>query len=356
MNQIAQPPLVPGRSNDYDAVSRNGDGFAGLLWLTWRQHRWALIGSVVLTAVLTGWMVYLAADLKTIYHQCHNTVCASGTSQDSVLSASFGPFSISNHLLQFIVFLPLMVGVFLGVPLLAREHEQRTLLLAWCQDISPAQWLWTKLTLLGISVAALTAILSAACDHLAHAMSNVSGGGMFAGAMFLDSGMLPLALSVCWFAVGVTLGAAIRRILPSAIAAVAGFMALLVIVEWRYPTLITPLSRFRPVGNDSGPVLGINALKIKGGLSIGPGQVSNLFDASGHAVSYADLQKSCPDLSPGTLISCMTHNHLETFIQYQPGNRIPEFHLILASGYLSIGAIALLAAGLIVRHTSLNAG
>jgi hypothetical protein len=120
--------------------------------------------------------------------------------------------------------------------------------------------------------------------------------------------------------------------------------------------LLTPLSRFRPIGSDSGPVLGVNALKIKGGLSIGPGRVTNLFDPAGHAVGYSDLQKLCPGMTPSTLISCMTHNRLMTFIQYQPGSRIPEFHLILAAGYLGIGAVALVAVGLIVRHTSLNAG
>jgi hypothetical protein len=139
-------------------------------------------------------------------------------------------------------------------------------------------------------------------------------------------------------------------VLPAAVAAVAGFLVLALVVQWRYPTLITPLSGYRSVGDDSGPVLGVNALKIKGGLSIGPGKVTNLFDPTGHVVGYAGLQKFCPGLTPETLISCMTHHHLETFIQYQPGSSI------LAAGYLGIGAIALVVAGLIVRRTSLSAG
>ena len=47
----------------------------------------------------------------------------------------------------------------IGVPVLSREHEQRTLLLAWSQDVSPVRWLWTKLALLGGFVAALTAVV-----------------------------------------------------------------------------------------------------------------------------------------------------------------------------------------------------
>ena len=63
--------------------------------------------------------------------------------------------------------MPLLIGVFLGVPVLAREHEQRTLLLAWSQDVSPARWLWTKLALLGLFVAALTTAVAGVSDHLA---------------------------------------------------------------------------------------------------------------------------------------------------------------------------------------------
>jgi hypothetical protein len=70
-------------------------------------------------------------------------------------------------------YVPLLIGVFIGVPLLAREHEQRTLLLAWSQDVSPVRWLWTKLALLGPFVAILTGGLSAVSDHLAHAPRHI---------------------------------------------------------------------------------------------------------------------------------------------------------------------------------------
>lgn len=356
MSPLAHPPMVVAdRSDSREAAGRQGGGFTGLLWLTWRQHRWALVGSLVLAAVLTGWMAYLAADLTAIHHQCHDTRCPSGSIQDAALSAPFGTFRVSNNLLQFVEYLPLLVGMFLGVPLLAREHEQRTLLLAWSQDVSPVRWLWTKLALLGMVVAALTAAISAVSDHLAHAMADVVSDSMFVNSLFLDSGMLPLALSVCWFAVGVALGAAARRILPAAIAVVVGFVALQLVVQWRYPTLMTPLSRFRPLGGQD-PVLDVNALQIKGGLAIGPDRVSNLFDSSGHALNSAELHRICPDLGPDALFPCLVRNHLETFVEYQPGSRIPAFHLILASGYLGIGALALAAVWLLVRRTSLSAG
>ena len=48
--RTASPP--PGRAG----VS------AGLIWLTWRQHRWAIVGTLVLAAVLVGWMTYVSVE------------------------------------------------------------------------------------------------------------------------------------------------------------------------------------------------------------------------------------------------------------------------------------------------------
>jgi hypothetical protein len=93
--------------------------------------------------------------------------------QHATLSAPYGPVAISDYLLLAVQYAPLLIGVFIGAALLAREHEQWTLLLAWSQDVSAARWLWTKLALLGGFVAALTAAVSAESDHLAHVRSAV---------------------------------------------------------------------------------------------------------------------------------------------------------------------------------------
>jgi hypothetical protein len=347
-------------TTDLEPAAGQGAGFAGLAWLTWRQHRWALLGSLVLAAALTGWMVYLASDMTSFYHQCHNTLCPVGSPQFETLNARFtGPIDVANNLLLGVEYLPVLIGMFLGVPLLAKEYEQRTLLLAWSQDISPVRWLWTKLTLIGLFVAALTAVLSAASGHLAHVLHNVGGGSLFEGQRFLDSGMLPLAIGVSWFAVGVALGAAVRRILPAAMAVITGFIGVMLTVQWRFPTLMTPVSRWFPFGDPANRPGLTNALVVKGSIEVGPGHVVNLFDASGHALSWAQLQHACPNflsLSGEAVTSCFARNHFQRHVVYQPGSRIPEFHLILASGYIGLGILALAAATLLVRRAGLSAG
>ena len=250
------------------------------------------------------------------------------------------------------MFLPLLTGVFLGAPLLAREHEQRTLLLAWSQDITPQRWLWTKLALLGVPTAAAAAAVSSAADHLAHMVSIATGKSLFAlgsGTGFLVSGMLPLAVqTVAWLAVGVALGAAYRRTLPAIFTALTGYIAVLFLVVWQYPSLMTPLTALVPIsGNqDFASQLGANILVVHGG-------VNTIYDASGHAMNPAAVQSLCPSPSSDY---CRAQHHLMEALRYQPGSRIPDFHLILACGDFALGAIAVAVVWWLVRRTSLSAG
>ncbi|MEV4509864.1 ABC transporter permease [Dactylosporangium sp. NPDC049525] len=336
---------------------RPGGGFSSRLWLTWRQHRWALVGTLLLAAVLVGWMTYLSTEMTDLWHQCHNMPCPDNSPQDLRLGARpFGLFQQSSYVERLVQYMPLLVGMFLGVPVLSREHEQRTLLLAWSQDVSPARWLWTRLGLLGLFVTAVTAAVAGAIDHLEHVETNVSPGNLFHYEPFLNTGMLPVAISLCWFAVGVALGAALRRTLPAVFGVIAGFVGLLVYLQFRYPTLMKPLSYHRPFKLADDRVWGPNFLAVNGDrVNFGPGQRTNVIDPSGHELDYAELRRVC-GTDPDTLFTCLGDNHFTSYVEYQPADRIPEFHLIVGTGYLTLAAVALLTVWLVVRRTNLSAG
>ncbi|GIF47262.1 ABC-2 family transporter [Asanoa ferruginea] len=358
MTAITRPQ--PATDLDDDAQTPGG-GFRGLLWLTWRQHRWAIIGTLILAAVLVGWMTYLSIEFTNIYHQCHNAMCPDHSPQSNRLAGSSILIRSYSYLSRLVQYMPLLIGVFIGVPLLSREHEQRTLLLAWSQDVSPARWLWAKLSLLGLFVAVVTAAVAATSDHMEHALARVSIGTLFQHERFINTAMLPLVISVCWFAIGVALGAVIRRTLPAVFAVVAGFIGLMLLVQYRYPTLMKPLSFYRQFSGPDDRVLDKDALVVRGGLiTFGSGdQPSHLYDASRHPLTSAALERLCPPdngTGTGTTLSCFADHHLQQYIEYQPGSRIPEFHLIVGAGYLGLAAAAILAVWLIVRRTNLSAG
>ncbi|MBY8875910.1 ABC transporter permease [Micromonospora sp. PLK6-60] len=341
-----------------DDLGYAGGGFRGLLWLTWRQHRWALIGTLVLAVILVGWMTYLSVVLTDLWHQCHQTYCPESSPQGLRLGGSSPLVLTMGALSRLVQYMPLLIGVFVGVPLLTREHEQRTLLLAWSQDVSPQRWLWTKLGILGLFVAVVTTAVAAVSDHLERMQTLVAPGNLFEYGPFLNTGMLPVVISICWFAVGVALGAAMRRTLPAVFGVIVGFIGLTYLVQWRYPTLMTPLSATRQVGGPDDGLLRDNALVVKGGMiEYGLDGPSGAFDASGRQLSGVELQRLCPpDNGAGTTLSCFADHHLQQHLLYQPGSRILEFHLIVAAGYLGLTAVALLAVWWIVRRTNLTAG
>ena len=185
-------------------------------------------------------MLDVAARIATINQECKNTACPPGSAQAVSLTGLFGLTNLSIYLTIIVMFLPLLARVFLGAPLLAREHEQRTLLRAWSQDITPQRWLWTKFALLGVLTAAAAAAVSAAAWYLADMVSIATGKSLFSlfsGAGFLVTGILPLALqTVLRYAVGVALGAAYRRTLPAIFTALTGYIAVLFLVVWQYPS------------------------------------------------------------------------------------------------------------------------
>jgi hypothetical protein len=335
----------------YRGRGHGGGRLADLIWLTWRQHRAVIVAGLAVAAAFTGSMLYVAARIATINHECGNTACPPGSAQAASLTGFFGLINLSIYLTVIVGFLPLLAGVFIGAPLLAREHEQRTLLLAWSQDITPQRWLWTKFALLAVLTAAAAAAVSAAAGHLADVVSIATGKSVFSlysGGAFLVTGMLPLAVqTVAWLAVGVALGAACRRTLPAIFTALTGYIPALFLVLWQYPYLMTPLTALVPLSGkqDFTSRLGPNILVIHQGMN-------TIYDASGHAMNPAAVQSLCPSGNGG----CPAQHHLMEALRYQPASRIPEFHLILACGYFGLGAIAVAVVWWLVRRTSLSAG
>ncbi|MGC4886487.1 ABC transporter permease [Micromonospora sp. DT227] len=354
MSLVTDVSAHPNRRDDLGYAG----GVRGLLWLTWRQHRWTLIGTLVLAAILVGWMTYLSVELTSLWHQCHEAFCPEDSPQGQRLAGSSPLVLAMAALLRVVQWMPLLIGVFVGVPVLTREHEQRTLLLAWSQDVSPQRWLWTRLALLGLFVAAVTVAVGGVSDHLERTRALVGPVSLFEYESFLNTAMLPVVISLCWFAIGVALGAVLRRTLPAVFGVIVGFVGLTYLVQWRYPTLMTPLSAHRPIGGPNLDVLRDNALVVDGGMiDYGVDGPSGAYDASGRELTGVELQRLCPpDNGSGRTLACFTEHGLEQHLLYQPGSRIPDFHLIVAGGYLGLAVAALLTVWWIVRRTDLSAG
>jgi len=134
-----------------------------------------------------------------------------------------------------------IIGAMIGAPLVAREIEQRTQLVAWTQSVSRRRWYFAKITILAIGLAALGLAAGMANAWLQRPLtagdSTSSRWTWFASTNLALAGGVVLA-----FALAVAFGALLRRTLPAIGAAVTGSVVLLLVIRWAVVAL-TPASK-----------------------------------------------------------------------------------------------------------------
>jgi len=263
--------------------------------LLWRQHRgqalWTLLTLAALCALMLG--VGLNAERWLAgYRQWLNALRAAGCPPPDAPSGSFHVPSVAvcNALRQrfpqqnlqavfaarysFAVLVfedgaPValaVIGALIGAPLVAREIEQRTQLVAWTQSVSRRRWYTTKVTILaaGLTVAGLAA--GVANDRLQRPLTQ----GGLTSSRWIWFFSIDLALTgeiLLAFALAVALGAWLRRTLAAVGAALVSFLVLFLAAGWAVRTR-TPTRR------TTGPPFTVP----HGGWSIQP--------SHGHSVPY----------------------------------------------------------------------
>src|SRR5699024_8746632 len=101
-----------------------------------------------------------------------------------------------------------VVAVFWAAPLLAREHEQRTHLFAWGQDVSALRWLAGKTLLLATIAAAFAALLGSLGTLLLRQFNTAAttsrhvGFAVFDGRLFEAAPLVQVGYALFGFALG----------------------------------------------------------------------------------------------------------------------------------------------------------
>jgi hypothetical protein len=200
-----------------------------MIWLAWRRHRTMLLIATGLVVALMAWMALAVHwyDTAPVIR-----VVAGGRSGYSYrnLTGGYRLFQLSYQIEAIrllLLMVPCLLGVLLGVPLVAGELADHTNRLAWTQGISRTRWLATKWLMLGVPLVALTGVLLAFSDWWTTRISGVtfgsvvglidSGLGAFGNShiqpvTYSVTGVVPIAYTVFALALGCAFGALIRRI------------------------------------------------------------------------------------------------------------------------------------------------
>ncbi|RSM40743.1 transporter [Amycolatopsis balhimycina DSM 5908] len=214
-----------------------------MIWLTWRQHRKQALFTFGALIALAAIMVPTGLAMHAKYDSLGLPGCRAALGSASMITQteatarceSLGhqfqqQFSGMVFVAVLFVVLPVLVGVFFGAPLVAREVEQGTHRLVWTQGVSRLHWALVKFGLLGAITAVLAVGYALGVSWWFQPLVSASTGRL-TYISFDVQGIVPVAYTLFALALGVFAGTYWRKVLPAMGIALVGFAAIRVAIE-----------------------------------------------------------------------------------------------------------------------------
>lgn len=214
----------------------------GLTWLVLRQHRtttWVIVALVVLG---TATIVYGRGEMADM-------LAARGW-PDKDVSLDSAPQSY-EYISSALGALPVVLGVFLGAPLIASDQEHGTAQLATTQSVPRRRWLAAKLTWCLSLVLVSTVVLATLFFWWWDPYRDLLLSEWLSGSVFDNTGPMLTALSLFLTTCGIAIGMLLRRVLPAMLATF--FFSVAVQVAWDMfrDRLATPRLMTWPLNDDT---------------------------------------------------------------------------------------------------------
>jgi ABC-2 family transporter protein len=302
-----------------------------MTWVAWRQQRPSTVAAAVLLAIgglvlgASGWQVTASARDSGL------AACAAAGGDCQALVKAFtdryGAMLESVSTLG--ALLPVVLGVLVGAPLLAREFEQGTHRLAWTQSITRGRWLTARLAMAGGVLAAVAAVAAALLTWWWGRFDQL---GISNRAALERGGLVPVATALLAFCIATAAGALTRRVVA---ALAAGLVAVLVVAiplnlaaqSWLAPR---PHPIVHPAGQPS-PRAGLDDRVLPSGYR----------DRAGRDLSARAVDRLCPGTAGPAVDRCLAANGIQRVDRYQPASRAWQLALTQSALYLVVAALFL---------------
>jgi hypothetical protein len=326
--------------------------WARLARVTWRQHRPALTGAAAFLGVVSLYLLVMGLAINSAYAKVASCrPASSGTCQQlahsfnaqywggggsGALSAG-GAQTVSSLMLV----VPVLLGIFLGAPVLAREFESGTFRFAWTQGCGRLRWAVSKLVLLAVVITAVAWAFTELFGWYYHAFL---ADGQVSRLLPLAFGLLGVAFAA-WtlaaFAIAVFFGALIRRTLPAMAAT---------LVTWTVLAIGTATALRQhyqaPLKTTGNPP---SSAWILGNYATGPdGRVVSQQALNQLARQAPASVQNSPN--PNAFQNWLAQQHYTQWTSYEPASRFWHFQLIEGGWLLALSVILLAGAVWLVRR------
>jgi hypothetical protein len=319
-----------------------------LTWVTWRQHRAALGGAAALLVAIAAYLLIMGQKIHAAYNayaacrpaaspSCqqlgHDLMSYYGSQNGSVMTSGINAQTVPFLLLA----VPVLLGTFVGAPVLARELESGTVRFAWTQGAGRIRWALTRLIPLAVVLTAAAFGVSQLFSWYITPFVENGTTGWFPMQLFGDAGVAFAAWTLFSFALAAFLGMVFRRTVAAMAAALAAGTALdMVTMMFLRQHYMAPVTASGTGQSQAGNWV------IGGWFTTPSGQVLSPGDAF-------DQARGAIQVGPSGIIGWLAQHHYTQWFSYQPASRWWEFQLI-EGGWLLAVSLVLIGATIWLVH------
>jgi len=345
---ISSPPAAqPGT-----AIRRRPIPWARLAWVTLRQRRGTVIGTSI---VLGAFAVYLLI-MGVIQNNAYAAIAACHPAQAvkcQQLVESFrsywggggrviqsgGAQTVSSLLFA----VPVLLGAFVGAPLLAREFESGTFRFAWTQGAGRTRWAVSTLVLPAVLLTTVTGAFTVLFYWYFRPFLAIGQVSEMLPLAFALLGVAFAAWTLFAFALAAFTGTLFRRTVPAMAVTLVVYIALAIgaatVIRPHYMTPVT--ERGWNESPSSGWILS-SWVKAPDGQIISPGDLPSVLVHAPASVANS------PD--PNAFNDWLAQHGYTMWQSVQPASRFWQFQLIEGGWLLVVSALFIAGAVWLVRR------
>jgi len=303
----------------------------------WYKHRFSVAGipAVFLLAALALFADGVVQRHRLSVHHLTGCLAANDTTGGSwcVSSAAWASFSspspTPNVIAVAVLALPVLAGLFAGVPWVAREFESGAFRFTWTQSTGPRHWLLGTFGPLAL-LAAVSAAIYGAAAYWWYQVAQWQDGTSIWAWRWTSFELTPLSLAgwtVLTMALALLCGVLIRRVLPAMIAftVTAGACAYLS-QTWLRPWLFS---------------IGPAVKQVSSSTSAGWPPSTTTYTVQTWLQAPSGQRISDPP-AVNNVTAWIAQHHYTSWVAYQPHNHLPWLELARNGILITAAAVAVL--------------